>query len=245
MSDTEQKDAFADFDRRYALFKLKNPGASYTKMQMEKTAETLKKGKAHPTLGRNIIDHADWWTAGAATFAHYMKLFPISQSSKVIDYGCGSLRVGAHFIRFLDPGRYFGLELAKGLYEMGEEVIGPELIAEKKPRLGLIETPAVEEAIAFGADFIYSTAVAFHVHPEEMPLYCANLIKLAAKPGATLFFDAKISETPLRYRERSWSWPMEMYLKALAPLTLVRGIEMNERTELGVRFVDHILEFRR
>lgn len=245
MSDSERKDAFADWDRRYALFKRKNPGVSFTKMQMEKTAQTLQTGKAHPTLGRNIIDHADWWTAGVATFAHYMKLFPIAPGSRVIDYGCGSLRVGAHFIRFLDPGCYFGLELANGLYQLGEEVIGPELIARKKPRLGLIDTPALGEAVAFGADFVYSTAVAFHVHPDEMALYCANLIKLAAKPGATLFFDVKTSETPLRYRERSWSWPLGMYLEALAPLTLVRSIEMNERTELGVRFVDQILEFRR
>ena len=245
MSDTERKGPFEAWDRQHALFKLKNPGVSFTKMQMEKTAESLQKGKAHPTLGRNIIDHTDWWTAGASTFAHYMKLFPIAQSSRVIDYGCGSLRVGAHFIRYLDPGCYFGLELAKGLYEIGEEVIGPELIAEKRPRLGLTETTALDDAIAFGADFVYSTAVAFHVHPDEMALYCANLIRLSAKPGATVFFDVKTSETPLRYRERSWSWPVEMYLKALAPLTFVRGVKLNERTELGVRFENQILEFRR
>jgi hypothetical protein len=245
MSDAEHKDPFAAFDRQHTAFKMKNPGASFTKMQMEKTAETLQKGKAHPTLGRNIIDHEDWWSAGAPTFTYYLKTFRIAPNSKVIDYGCGSLRVGAHFIRYLDPESFFGLELAKGLYEMGEEVIGPETLARKKPRLGLIDTPALDDATAFGADFVYSTAVAFHVHPEDLALYHANLIKLTAKPGATLFFDTKISDTPLRYRERSWAWPMAMYLEALAPLTFVRAIKMNARTELGVRFEDQILEFRR
>ncbi|HWA89884.1 MAG TPA: hypothetical protein VG889_07605 [Rhizomicrobium sp.] len=243
MSDNESK--FAAFDRQHAAFKQKHPGQSYTKMQMEKTAEALRQGKGHPTLGRNIDGHADWWSAGQPTFAHYLKTFPIAPQSKVIDYGCGSLRVGAHFIRYLDPGCFFGLELAKGLYEMGQEIIGPELLAEKVPRFGLTGSPALREAAAFGADYVYSTAVAFHVHPDELPLYHMNLVKLAAKPGATLFFDTKIADAPLRYRERSWAWPLQMYLDALAPLSFVRAVKMNERTELGVRFENQILEFRR
>lgn len=245
MSDTERKDSFARWDSQHEAFKRKFPGASYTKMQMERTAKTLQDGKAHPTLGRNIIDHEDWWTAGAATFAYYMKQFPILPDSRMVDYGCGSLRVGAHFIRYLDPGCYFGLELAEGLYEIGQEVIGEEVLAQKAPRFGLTETLALSEAVDFGADFVYSTAVAFHVHPEELALYHANLVRLTSKPGATLFFDTKVAERPLRYRERAWAWPMEMYLKALAPLTFVRAIKMNARVELGERFEDQILEFRR
>jgi SAM-dependent methyltransferase len=238
-------DAFGRWDRQVEAFKKTNPGASYTKYQMEKIAENLKRGASHPTLGRNIDGHDDWWEAGAASYRHYRKLFPIRDDSRVIDYGCGSLRVGAHFIRHLDPGCYFGLELASGLYEIGQEVIGEAMIAEKQPRFGLIGTPAVDSAAAFNADFVYSTSVAFHVAPDELDLYHANLVKLTAKPGATLFFDTKISEKPFRYRERAWAWPLEMYRTALAPLTLVREVFMAERIENGVRFENRILEFRR
>ena len=63
---------------------------------------------------------------------------PIPPDSILIDYGCGSLRVGAHFIRYLDPGCYFGLELAEGLYEIGQEVIGRELLDGKFPRFGFV-----------------------------------------------------------------------------------------------------------
>lgn len=239
------QDVFEAWERQHEAFKLKNPGVSFTKVLMEKTAESLRKGSGHPTLGRNIDGHEDWWKAGASTFAYYLKLFPITAQSKVVDYGCGSLRIGAHFIRYLDPGHYFGLELAKGLYEIGQDVVGPDTIGEKAPRFGLIDTDALDEAAAFGADFVYSTAVAFHVHPDELALYHANLVKLTAKPGATLLFDTKISEQPLRYRERAWAWPLEMYLEALAPLTFVRAVKMNERVELGVRFENQTLEFRR
>lgn len=240
-----KESAFERWDRQAREFRERNPGESFTKYQMEKSIENLKRGGSHPTLGRNIDGHENWWDAGAATYAHYRKLFPIRDSSRVVDYGCGSLRVGAHFIRALDPGCYFGLELAGGLYEIGQEVIGEAILAEKQPRFGLVGTPAVQEAEAFGADFVYSTAVAFHVAPDDLELYHANLVKLAAKPGAMLFFDTKISDKPHRYRERAWAWPLQMYREALAPLTLVHEIHMQERVEHGVRFENRILAFRR
>lgn len=236
---------FTRWDRQVETFKKNNPGDSFTKYQMEKVVENLRRGASHPTLGANIDGHDDWWGAGVATFRQYRKLFPIHENSKVVDYGCGSLRVGAHFIRFLAPDSYFGLELATGLYEIGQEVIGAALIAEKRPRFGQVETKAVDEAEAFGADFVYSTAVAFHVHPDEMELYHKNLVRLAGKSGATLFFDTKLSEKPHRYRERAWAWPLDMYREALAPLELVRSILVKERIENGARIDNHILEFRR
>ena len=237
--------AFESWDRSYQAFKKNNPGVSFTKVQMEKLAGALREGVSHPTLGPNIDGHENWWDAGESTFAYYLRRFPIEPSTKLIDYGCGSLRVGSHFIRFLDPGCYFGLDLTSDLYEIGCDIIGPEMIARKAPRFGSIETAAVDEAVRFDADFVFSTSVAFHVHPEEMPLYHANLVKLTNKPGASLFFDTKISTEPLRYRERAWAWPMEIYLKALAPLQFVRAIKLTERVELGVRFENQILEFRR
>ncbi len=236
---------FQEWDRQLAAFKKNNPGESFTKVQMEKIAAVLKAGGSHPTLGKNIDGFEDWWQAGASTFAHYCKLFSISPGHRLVDYGCGSLRVGAHFIRYLDPGCYFGVELASGLYELGQEVVGPQMLAAKAPRFGLIGAGAVAQAAGLGADFVYSTSVAFHVHPDELPQYHENLVQLTAKPGASLFFDTKISDKPLRYRERAWAWPLEMYLEALAPLQLVRQIPMQKRTELGVTFENRILEFRR
>jgi SAM-dependent methyltransferase len=236
---------FEKWDNWYQRFKERHPGTSVIKAEMERMAQKLKTGASHPTLGANIQGHADWWEAGISSFTHYVKQFDITPADRMVDYGCGSLRVGAHFIRYLDPGHYFGLELASGLYELGQEVIGEALLAQKRPRFGLIETDAVDEAAAFGADIVYSTAVAFHVHPDELALYHANLLKLTAKPGARLIFDTKISHAPFRYRERAWAWPMPMYLDVLAPLQFEREILMQERVENGVRFENKILQFRR
>jgi SAM-dependent methyltransferase len=240
------KNAFEKWDQQVETFKKNRPGESFTKYQMDKVAERLKDGASHPTLGGRIDGfEKDWWGAGEPTFRQYRKLFGIGETSKVIDYGCGSLRVGAHFIRFLQPESYFGLELSSSLYEIGQKMIGETILAEKRPRFGQVGTAAVDDAEAFGADFVYSTAVAFHVHPDEMELYHRNLVRLTTKPGARLVFDTKISEQPHRYRERAWSWPLAMYRDALAPLELARTVPVKSRVEDGVTIDNQILEFRR
>lgn len=40
---------------------------------------------------------------------------------RFLDIGCGSLRGGLHFIRYLDPGRYVGMDASAELLEAGRE----------------------------------------------------------------------------------------------------------------------------
>jgi SAM-dependent methyltransferase len=39
-----------------------------------------------------------------------------------LDVGCGSLRGGVHFIRYLEPGHYFGIDKSKELLDAGRNV---------------------------------------------------------------------------------------------------------------------------
>src|ERR1700692_1589753 len=52
----------------------------------------------------------------------------------LVDVGCGRLRAGAHFIRFLDAGRYCGFEKEHDLLSAGiAEELGPVLFNAKRP----------------------------------------------------------------------------------------------------------------
>lgn len=46
----------------------------------------------------------------------------LSRDCKVIDIGCGCLRVGVHFVAFLSPGNYFGTDISEDLLKAGYEV---------------------------------------------------------------------------------------------------------------------------
>jgi len=38
----------------------------------------------------------------------------------LLDVGCGSLRAGLHFVRYLDPGHYLGMDVNRALLEAGQ-----------------------------------------------------------------------------------------------------------------------------
>lgn len=50
-------------------------------------------------------------------------------SSRVLDVGCGALRLGYWLLRFLDPGCYFGIEPNREMLELGlRELVEPEVV---------------------------------------------------------------------------------------------------------------------
>lgn len=40
----------------------------------------------------------------------------------LLDVGCGSLRGGVHFIRYLEPGHYFGVDESRELLDAGRRI---------------------------------------------------------------------------------------------------------------------------
>lgn len=235
-------EVFDEFDQRFLDWRIANPGRSYAQYQTSRELISLQRGNDHATLGPKLRRFENWWEAGTETFARLQRLSSLRADDKVLDYGCGSLRIGGHFIRFLDPDRYFGLDVTGGFFEMGRDLIGAELMAQKRPRFGVIDEDSLADGAAYGADIVLSTAVSYHVHPTETPVYYGNLQRLAAKPGARLFFDVSISDAPLR--NRSWCWPLEFYVASLPELTFVKMDGGLHRPE-GANFSMGVLEFQR
>jgi SAM-dependent methyltransferase len=244
------KDSHEDFDKAYFRYRKKHPNVSYAQFHMERVGKRIKDGGQHPSLGKNLsyLDSGpiDFWQAGARKAGLYFEFFEPKRSSRVLDYGCGSLRIGAHFIRFLDPGCFMGMDVTSAFYEVGETLVGEELMKEKKPTLAVIGDEGMKTAEAFGADFVYSNSVSFHVHPDETTYYYGNLAKIAHRKGAVLAFNAGITDEMYRYRQRSWAWPLEFYKQALSELEFVRSVVVGaDRDEGDKRITFATLEFRR
>src|SRR4051794_2009669 len=54
----------------------------------------------------------------------------LKPSSRVLDVGCGSLRLGYWLMRFLDSGCYFGIEPQRDMLQLGlDEIVEPEVVA--------------------------------------------------------------------------------------------------------------------
>ncbi len=110
----------------------------------------------------------------------------------LLDVGCGSLRGGVHFVRHLDPGHYFGIDIDKSLLDAGKGVLEKNKLTPKKPTLvemGNFNLPSL------GQDFDYALAQSLFTHlPLNSIIRCVmNIDKVLVKGGR---FYATFFESP-------------------------------------------------
>src|ERR1700730_18632036 len=59
----------------------------------------------------------------------------LTPSSRVLDVGCGALRLGYWVMRFLHPGRFFGIEPQQEMLAVGlEQIVEPEVVQRAEAR---------------------------------------------------------------------------------------------------------------
>lgn len=210
---------FEDYQRQ-------NPGHRFSDYYVYKLKTIIDSGEAHGALGRDLYrdqKRIDFEEAGRQEFESLVARFGIQPAHRVVDFGCGSLRLGVHFIRYLDPGNYYGLDLTDDFIIPGLERVSEILGAERVFKVGLIGRD-LEDAVAFGPDLVVSSNVAYHVHPDECAEFHERLLRLTAKPGARLVFDSRVAADPHRFGDRNWAFAADFHQTALADLSLVNTV---------------------
>ena len=110
--------------------------------------------------------------------------------SRVLDLGCGTLRLGYWLIRFLDADRYFGLEPAKKFVDAGlKYAIGPELEVAKRPRFHYARD---FDFSVFGVkfDFVVARSIFSHAAP-DMVRAAMDSFRDTGTPGAVMLASYK------------------------------------------------------
>ncbi len=86
---------------------------------------------------RNVVGGL-WEEVGRLQF-EFLKNQGLEPRHRLLDIGCGSLRGGVHFIRYLDPGQYFGVDINESLLTAGYEVeLRKAGLQERLPRQNLL-----------------------------------------------------------------------------------------------------------
>jgi hypothetical protein len=82
--------------------------------------------------------------------------------SRVLEIGCGVLRVAYWLVRFLDPECYCGIEPARQRVELGQRYLfSPDLLEQKRPRF---DYNAVFDTSVFQVKFEYFVAGSIWTH---------------------------------------------------------------------------------
>jgi cyclopropane fatty-acyl-phospholipid synthase-like methyltransferase len=123
----------------------------------------------------------------------------------LLDIGCGSLRGGVHFARYLEPGHYWGIDSGHALIEAGYEIeLAQAGLQAKVPRHNLI-TDDLFRFEQFGRSFDLAIAQSLFTHlaANRIRLCLHNLAKVMPRGGrlfATFFIAPDDHPLDLAYR---------------------------------------------
>ncbi len=119
----------------------------------------------------------------------------LASDSRMLDYGCGTLRAGRHFIRYLEPDHYTGVDLSEGVLEAGRALLVEEGLVDKRPRLipnttGDFKFQMFEDETF---DFILAQSVFTHLKEDHLEECFANVGRLMG-PQSRFYFTFYMSD---------------------------------------------------
>lgn len=111
----------------------------------------------------------------------------LEPGSVFLDLGCGCLRAGLHFIEYLDPGRYLGVDIsAEAIYRGITRELGMETFRTKRPEF--VVTDSFEFApLSQKPEFVLANSLFTHL-PSEQVRSCLRRLREFVSPVETKFF---------------------------------------------------------
>jgi SAM-dependent methyltransferase len=150
-----------------------------------------------------------WDELGKLQF-DYMVEYGMRPEHTLLDVGCGPLRGGVNFIRYLDAGNYTGVEKDPRKLAAGRDVELPAYgLVEKRPRLVVMES---FDFPALGRSYDYAIAQSVFTHlPINKIIRCVVQIDRVLRPGGQFYAtfyenpDGKRNLEPVEQRPGLWT----------------------------------------
>jgi SAM-dependent methyltransferase len=106
------------------------------------------------------------------------------RDSSVLEIGCGCLRVGYWFVKYLDEGRYCGVEPNRSMLDAGRELILGDLDRSKRPRFDCGDRFDFR-TFATGFDMVVAYSIWTHASKPQISSMLDGFLAVA-NPGARL-----------------------------------------------------------
>ncbi len=164
---------------------------------LEKAAKFVQKGNHRLWVG------GLWEEIGQLQF-DYTQSYGLKPNMRLLDVGCGCLRGGVHFVRYLAPGHYYGIDISQDLLDAGyEHELGKVGLQHKLPRENLLCNGEFD-AGHFGIEFDVAIAQSLFTHlPLNHIKMCltkmVNVVRIGGVFHATAF---------LSPQDHDWTKPL-------------------------------------
>lgn len=143
--------------------------------------EKVQSGKHRQVIG------GKWEEIGKLQF-EFLKAQGLQPEHRFLDVGCGSLRGGVHFVQYLNPGNYYGIDINDSLLEAGYNVeLSDAGLQDRQPREQLACVHDFD-CSQFGCQFDYAIAQSVFTHlPFNHVRQCLEKLADVISPGGTFF----------------------------------------------------------
>jgi len=136
-----------------------------------------------PEWHRRTIGYVEEWEQHGQAQFDYLVDQGLQPHHYFLDIGCGPLRGGVHFIRYLETGHYFGVEKNAAVLETAAEVELPKYgLVDKRPTLRADESFDFE-ALGQTFDFAWAQSVFTHLPVNSIIRCLMNVEKVLTDSG--------------------------------------------------------------
>jgi len=135
----------------------------------------------------------------------------LQRDHALLDLGCGTLRGGRHFIRYLNPGRYTGFDMSRGAIDYAHKLVDDEGLRDKNPAL-IVSTEKnlqFERFLGQRFDFLLAQSVFTHLMAEHIEECFAHIGKIMHPQS--LFFFTYFKGNARRVADKSFSYPLAFF----------------------------------
>lgn len=110
----------------------------------------------------------------------------LSREDTLVDVGCGVLRGGVPIIRYLEPEKYYGLDISERTLSVARDRLREHGLQHKRPHLIKNDDLQFQELDGVKADFVLCQSVWTHIPPEYMEEFFENIGKVLNDEGVVL-----------------------------------------------------------
>jgi hypothetical protein len=123
---------------------------------------------------------------------------------RLVDLGCGSMRGGVHFVRYLEPEHYYGIDISEALLDAGYEIELAQAGVQHRLSREHLRADSRFDVGQFGVCFDMALAQSLFTHlPLNHIRLCLGRLAPALRVGGSLY------ATIFACDERGWFEPLQ------------------------------------
>lgn len=140
-----------------------------------------------PNGGGRLGHYSSLWHWQIGEFhARFMMSHDLQPHHTVLDFGCGYGRAAMPLLRYLEPGKYVGVEISKRRLALAREWVEREGLGHKQPRFVCSKDNGMPYLQDNSVDVVWALAVFNHM-PDNVLEECLRSMNRVLRPNGLLF----------------------------------------------------------